>query len=144
MPNFVRSHWAIAILMIAALGASACATVPGSGATPEQQYIEAKEQWITLMTGVVAWAMGPAGQARPDILIQMQAVAYRVSGVLNEIDIAMCYQSPETVFDPAPPPHPACVPLAGAVAERRFAFAARVITVAISEIHLLAPQKVDP
>jgi hypothetical protein len=142
MPNFVREHWAIAILMIAALGANACATLPGSGPTPAQQYVEAKAEW--LMTEKVVWAMGPAGQARPDILIQMQAVAYRVSGVLNEIDIAMCYQSPATVFDPAPPPHPQCVPLTGAVAERRFAFAARVITVAIAEIHLLSPPKADP
>lgn len=137
MPNFIDRKWAmLALVAIMAIG---CASVTGPSVTPQQEYFDAKEQWITLMTGAVTWAMSPAGQTRPDVLIQMQAVAYRVSGVLNEIDIAMCYQSPATIFDPAPPPHPACVPLSGAVAERRFAFAARVILVAISEIHLLAP-----
>ena len=142
MPNFVRAHWAIMVLMVVPLMLQSCASMTEPSISPQAQYFEAKEQWITLMTGYVVWAQGPAGQANPGLLIQMQAVAYRVAGVLSEIDIAMCYQSPATIFDPAPPPHPACVPLEGAVAERRFQFAARVILVAISEIHALSPEGV--
>lgn len=139
MPNFMRSRWVMAIGLAVAVILPGCASTPNSDATPEQAYYEAKAQWTTVMTAVVVWAQTPIGQSRPDVLIQMSAVAYRVSGVIHEIDIAMCYQGPATVFDPAPPSLEACVPLTGSTANRRFEFAARVILVAISEISLLQP-----
>lgn len=140
MPKFIRSHWAIAVLMAVAMTATivpGCASTPNSDATPEQAYYEAKAQWNTVLAAVVVYAGTPLGQSRPDILIQIQAVGYRVAGVFAEIDIAMCYHAPATVFDPAPPPHPECVPLNEAAANRRFEFAARMLTIAISEIGLL-------
>ena len=137
MPNRVKQGWTVAVLMIGMLIMQGCASVPGSGATPEQQYYEVKAQFNTVMSGVVAYANTPVGQANPSVLIQIQAVTMRVAGVLAEIDLALCYQSAPTQFDPAPPPSPDCVPLEGSVAKRRFEFATRTITVAIAEISAL-------
>ncbi len=137
MPNRVKQGWTVAVLMIGMLIMQGCASLPGSGATPEQQYYEVKAQFNTVMAGVVVFAQSPIGQANPDVLLQIQAVVFRVSGVLAEIDLAMCYQGLPTAFDPAPLAPAGCVALEGSVAKRRFEFATRAITVAISEIAAL-------
>ncbi len=137
MPNFVKPVWIAAMLAVSMLIMPACASVPGSGATPEQQYYEVKAQWNTVMSAVIVWAGTPLGQSNVDVLLKIQAVTYRVAGVLAEIDLAMCFQGIPTAFDPAPPAPDGCVALGGSVAKRRFEFAIRAITVAISEIENL-------
>lgn len=136
MLNRISSRF-LAILMAAALVTQmGCATL-SADATNEQRYFEVKSQWNTALAGAVAFAQSPAGQDRPEAIRKIQAVAFRVQGVLTDLDISMCYIGVPTETDPAPLPADSCVPLSGDAKARRFDFVSRVLLVAIPEITAL-------
>lgn len=130
-----------ALTMVAALSLSACATL-SADATNEQRYFEVKAQWNTVFAGALVFAQSPLGQAHPEVLRKIQAVAYRVQGVLYDLDISMCYIGVPTADDPAPPPADTCVPLGEGEKSARFDFVTRVLLVAIPEVQALLASEI--
>ncbi len=140
MRNFVRAHWAIAVLMAVAMTATilpSCASLPGSGASPEQQYYAAKTTFVALLAITTVWAQSTAGQDQPKTLVKIQAVAARVNSIVEQVDLALCLQPPE------PEPALDCIPLTGSAAEKRFQFASRALLIAVSELQLLQPAETE-
>ena len=136
MPNRLFNRFTMLLMVAALMAQFGCATL-SADATEEQRFFEVKAQWNTALSGAVAFANSAAGQARPEAIRKMQAVAIRVEGVVLDLDISLCYVGRPTEDDPAPPPAATCVPLTGDAKARRFAFVSRVLLVAIPEITAL-------
>lgn len=129
----------IAVLaMVAALVLQGC-TALGVAETPAQKYYAAKGVYSTALAAVVVWAQGPIGQRHPEVILRVKAVDVRVTGTLVDIDVSMCYFGLPTADDPAPPPDPSCIPLVGAAAEEKFAFASQILLASAAEIRRLHP-----
>lgn len=136
MPNRLFNRFTMLLMAAALMAQFGCATL-SADATNEQRYFEVKAQWNTALSGAVAFAHSPAGQDRPEAIRKIKAVAFRVQGVVLDLDISLCNVGPPTATDPAPPPAATCVPLTGDAKARRFEFVSRVLLVAIPEITAL-------
>lgn len=136
MPNRIFNRFAMLLMAAALMAQMGCATL-SADATNEQRFFEVKAQWNTVLGGAIIFAHSPLGQERPEAIRKIYAVAYRVQGVLMELDITMCFVGVPTELDPAPPADDTCVPLGEAEASRRFDFVTRVLLVAIPELQAL-------
>ncbi len=137
MPNFVKRGWTVAVLMIGLLVMQGCATMIAE--TPAQVYYASKATYSTALAAATIWAQGPAGQRHPEVILRIQGIDAKVADTMIDIDVSMCFYGLPTLTDRTPPPSPNCIPLLGATADAKFAFAGQVLLAAAAEMRRQHP-----